>query len=134
MPRLWDSRIQRQANGYRYGGSRQGSTRNTCGTQDDGRCRAGEYSLGTRHQEMQALQAQLRKVQIPDAAYAKAPAARQQQSPFVRPGSSCNGGCRWETMASDTAGGAGEGAAASEEEYAYFLFTGSRTREYKVIS
>ena len=37
-----------------------------------------------------------------------------------------------ETMASDTAGGAGEGAAASEENMPISPLTGSRTREYKV--
>ena len=36
-----------------------------------------------------------------------------------------------ETMASDTAGGAGEGAAASEENMPISPLTGARTREYK---
>ena len=52
-----------------------------------------------------------------DAAYAKAPAMADAAG---------------ETMASDTAGGAGEGAAASEENMPISPLTGSRTREYKV--
>ena len=68
-----------------------------------------------------------------DAAYAKAPAAKAAAEPFssgqAAPAMADAAG---ETMASDTAGGAGEGAAASEENMPISPLTGSRTREYKV--
>ena len=68
-----------------------------------------------------------------DAAYAKAPAAKAAAEPFssgqAAPAMADAAG---ETMASDTAGGAGEGAAASEENMHISPLTASRTREYKV--
>ena len=68
-----------------------------------------------------------------DAAYAKAPAAKAAAEPFssgqAAPAMADAAG---ETMASDTAGGAGEGAAASEENMPISPLTGSRTRDYKV--
>ena len=67
-----------------------------------------------------------------DAAYAKAPAAKAAAEPFssgqAAPAMADAAG---ETMASDTAGGAGEGAAASEENMPISPLTGARTREYK---
>ncbi|MFR3755326.1 MAG: hypothetical protein ACLTW9_29245 [Enterocloster sp.] len=71
---------------------------NTCGTQDDGRCRAGEYSFGKHGiRRCRASEAQLRKVQIPEMQHTqRLLQLKAAAEPFsVRPGSSCNGGCRW---------------------------------------
>ena len=88
--------------GYRYGGGRQGSTRNACGTQDDGRCRAGEYSFGKhgirrcrpckRGSGKRSFgRCRFRRCSLRKGSCSKG----SSRALFVRPGSSCNGGCRW---------------------------------------
>ena len=89
------------------------------------------------------MQAQLRKVQIPEMQHTqRLLQQRRQQSPF-RPARQLLQwrmplGKKWLRVLRggarppDTAGGAGEGAAASEENMPISPLTGSRTREYKV--